>query len=341
MTTLKDLSHALGLSVTQVSRALNGHSDVSAATRERVVDAAKRLNYMPNVSARRLVSGRSGTVGLVFRNRSEVPADTLFVETTCGLSEFFAEHDLQFMLHVGRLADDEIKVYRRLVDSRTLDGFVILNPAVDDRRIAFLREREVPFVVHGRAAPDSAHPYFDIDNEEVAHRLTRHLIERGHRRIAFINGLRSLTFVEARQRGYARALSEAGIVYDETLHVAVEMTESAGLVESVRLVAHTAERPTAVICGNTRIAKGVYHAVEATGLSIPEDVSVVAHDDLLFEFDSERFNPPLTVTASALSESWKPMATFLARAIEGGHPLAEMQEVGRTVFIERASVATI
>lgn len=336
MTTLRDLSRHLGLSVTQVSRALNGHSDVSLDTRDRVQAAARELNYQPNLSARKLVSGRSGIVGLVLHDVPARQYDTLFVQIVGGLSRHFSARNMQFVLHISSPDDDPVQVYERLVNSGSLDGFVVLEPVANDPRVAFLRKRNVPFVIHGRIGPKYDHPFFDIDNEGVGYKLAKLLIDAGNRRIAFLNGATGRTYSEARAAGFRRALSEAGIPFDPAMLLNGEMTDGFGLISMAKLW-NEPVRPTGIACGNLLIAKGVLSALEALSQAVPKDVSVVAHDDVLPGLDSGAMPVPLTVTRSPLEESWKPLADILASAIEG-EPLGNLQRFGGITLVERASV---
>ena len=340
MTTLRDISRHLGLSVTQVSRALNGHSDVSADTRVRVTEAAKALKYQPNLTARKLVMGKSGIVGLVLPAVPAAPQDSLFVQIVGGLSRHFSHRQMQFVLHIAAPGDDIIEVYRKLINSGSLDGFVLLEPTQDDPRVAYLRERKVPFVLHGRTESSPNYPYFDIDNDGVGYDLTRYLTDRGHRRIAFLNGRAGRSYAESRLIGYARALAEVGVVYDPALYLCDEMSEGAGLLGTVQLWSGNRLRPTAIICGSTLIAKGVFQSLAALGLSVPGDVSVVAHDDELPGVRVAAFPVPLTVTWSPLERSWKPLAEILANAVDG-HPMEELQQLGKITLIERDSVAML
>lgn len=337
MTTLRDISRQLNLSVTQVSRALNGHSDVSADTRTRVMIAAKSLKYHPNLTARKLVMGKSGIVGLVLPKVPTILQDGLFVQIAGGLSSHFSRKGMQFVLHIADETDDIIDVYRRLIDSGSLDGFVVLEPVTNDPRVAYLRERKIPFVLHGRheSAPD--YPFFDIDNEAVGYRLTRLLLDKGHRRIAFLNGHAGRTYVQQRQTGYLRALAEAGLHSDPGLHKFDDMTEAFGLVGMVRLLEDRARMPTGVICGNTLIAKGVLHILNTLKIAVPGQVSVVAHDDELPDTHTMSFNPPLTVTHAPLENSWQPLAEILTEAVDG-MPIAQLQRFGKITLIERESV---
>lgn len=340
MATLKDLSRHLGLSVTQISRALNGHSDVNEATRDRVMAAARALNYQPNLSARKLATGRSGTVGLVMVAPSHPSEDPHFVQMISNLSFKFSRLDVRFLLHIADESDDLVEVHRKLVDSASLDGFIVVDAREDDPRIRFLRERGVPFVVHGRTGGPANYPYFDIDNYHVAHRLTRHLLDFGHRRIAFLNGQVGRAYSVARDQGYRDALAEAGVEYDPDLMRFGPMQPSSGLVDTIRLMEDRTHRPTAFIAGNSLLAKGIYEALAALHLSVPGDVSVVAHDDLLRGSETAAMHPPLTVTEAALKDSWEPITRLLVSALEG-QAIEDLQLIGDVRFVERRSAGPV
>ena len=135
MATLKDIARALDLSITQVSRALNDHSDVNAETRERVKATARKMNYHPNISARKLVSGRSGMVGLVSPRTRSGASDSIFLEVISGLSQQFSGRGMQFVLHIMTEDEATLPVYQRLIGKGALDGFVLSEPSDDDPRI--------------------------------------------------------------------------------------------------------------------------------------------------------------------------------------------------------------
>ena len=338
MATLKDIARALDLSITQVSRALNDHSDVSEDTRLRVKDAAQAMNYHPNASARKLVSGRSGMVGLVVPQHRDIGQDGIFLEVVAGLSAQFSGRGMQFVLHIMAENEPAIPVYQKLIGKALLDGFVLIDPQDQDPRIDFLARTGIAFVVHGRSGRAPGYPYFDIENEQLAYGLTAHVAARGHRRIAFLNGTSGRCYVTRREQGYHRALRDSGAEDLPHLHLNGEMDEATGLTATIRLFTGDAPRPTAIVCGNVRLARGVYQALSALNLAVPGDVSVVAHDDELPSLRASAFFPALTVTKAPLRDSWEPLADCLAGAI-AGKPLAELQRIGSFAFIERNSVA--
>lgn len=340
MATLKDIARKLDLSITQVSRALNDHSDVNEETRVRVKAAARAMNYHPNISARKLVSGRSGMVGLVVPHHRNIGQDGIFLEVVAGLSAQFSGRGMQFVLHIMAENDPILPTYQKLIGKAMLDGFVLIDPTDQDPRVDFLRKAGLPFVVHGRTCESPDYPYFDIENERLAHELTGHLTARGHRRIAFLNGIAGRSYVTVRQRGYQRALASAGIAPIPALHLNGHMDEAGGLISAVRLFSGDGPRPTAIVCGNVRLANGVYQALASLGLSVPGDVSVVAHDDHLPQLRASAFFPALTVTKSPLRDSWEPLADCLSGAI-AGLPLPGLQRIGGYEFIARNSVLAI
>ena len=340
MTTLKDLSRHLGLSVTQVSRALNNHADVSEKTKSRVRDAAKTLNYQPNLTARRLVTGRSGIVGLVYPSMPDPEDSWYFTQFVAGLSARFSRLGRQFMLHMADEERDVVDVYDRLVRSRSIDGFVVIIPQVADRRVDFLRAQKVPFVLHGQTMDEPDYPFFDIDNLAVGYDLTQHLIARGHKEIAILNGVSEASFVQRRFSGYRQALAEAGLPVRPEFQVVGTMTAELGLLETVRLFQSDGPKPTAIVASSMRIAKGIFQALAAIGLRVPDDVSVVAHDDILPDVAVGDLPVPITTTESPLNDSWEPLARFLIAAIDGA-PLKETQQIGRHKIVPRASVRNL
>ncbi|MCC5957234.1 MAG: substrate-binding domain-containing protein [Natronohydrobacter sp.] len=336
MATLRDLSKHLGISVTQVSRALNGYDDVSEATRQRVMDAARELGYSANISARMLKSGRSGIVAMVVDVAAERDVPDVLMAGVFGLSTGFARRDMQLILHAMPEGTDPVETHAKLARSGLIDGFVIVNPQFpQDPRITFLEGENVPFVVHGRDRITPDYPYVDIDNQRVGYELTRYLLGLGHRRIAMLDGAEGAAFSTARLAGHIAALAEAGLEPDMSLVRQAPMTEVIGR-NSMDAVLQLADRPTAVIAGNTMLAAGIYSAISEHGLEVGHDISVVAHDDRLPRLPAEDFTPALTVTESAISASVEPLVELLIARIAAKRTRPESRLLPVT-FVERAS----
>jgi LacI family transcriptional regulator len=161
---LKALSDALGLSRTTVSRALNGYDDVSEATRERVMRAARELGYVADPTARRLATGRADTIGIVYPFGAGDLGDPRFGEVVAGVTERLAERNLDFIIAAAR-PNAELDTYRRLVEGKLVDGLIVARTLVDDPRLAYLRSSAFPYVAYGRTRASEPYAWFDFDNE--------------------------------------------------------------------------------------------------------------------------------------------------------------------------------
>lgn len=315
MAKLKDISEITGISVAQVSRALNGHSDVSEETRERVLHAAKSLNYSPNLSARRLVTGRSNNIGFVKREHDQLAQDVTFLDNFIGLTRAFSEKDLHLSFHLVEQDKDILDVYSSLYYSGVIGGFVLTEPRRHDERITHLLAENIPFVVHGKDPDQSGYSYVDVDNFGIGYELTQYLILQGHKKIALINGVSTRDFSYSRLQGYKQALIDYNIDFDESLTIDGHMNEAFGNASALRLMRFSQTPPSAVICGNMLLAHGVYQAMNSLQMEIPRDVSIVAHDDDYAQFQGLEFQPLTTITRSAVSEAYQPLADFMARKI--------------------------
>lgn len=332
MATLKEISAELGLSVTTVSRALNGFPEVNKDTREKVQKAADKLGYRPNRVAQRLVTGRSGMVGMIVKIKPDMSADQTFFEILTGLTAALAERETDLVLAVDQ-ADDPIEPYKKLLERDILDGFILNAPERDDPRVNYLTERGIPFVLHGQDRPAPEYPTYGIDNVAVSEDSVRLLSQLGHRRIALINGDSRGAFAEDRVAGFvdamrARRLSAERVRNDASL-------ESHGYTHALDLLSQD-DAPTAFVCASTLIASGVMRAVRDLGLSVPGDVSVMAHDDALPLTRAINFDPALTVTRAPLRDACVPLANMLVDHLNGT-PAKDLRVILKAELIVRGS----
>lgn len=337
MATLKDISNALGLSPATVSRALNGFPEVSAKTRARVEEAARKMNYRPNQIARTLVTGRSGMVGFILKSPQDMVADPAFSVVVTGLSRYLAERDIDLVFQMA-VDDDEVAPYRRLRAKNTLDGFFINAPEIGDKRIAYLERHNIPFVVHGCAQTGAHYAYYDIDNYEVAASAARLLHDLGHRRIALLNGPQAYAYATARARGFTETLAARGVAIPERFISHARTGEHYGYTTALAMLAGgMGAAPTAFICASTPVAHGVMRAIADRGLSVPNDVSVIAHDDVLPEMRAINFTPALTVTRRPLSEACAPLADIMLALLNGQTPSSALRRTDAAELIIRQS----
>jgi len=311
--TLKEIGKELGLSAATVSRALNGFPEVNEATRKKVHEAADRLGYRPNRVAQRLVTGRSGMVGLIVKIKPDMSADQTFFEILTGLTAALAARETDLVLAVDQ-DGDPVEPYRRLLERDILDGFILNAPVRDDPRVAFLQSVGTPFVMHGqdRAAPN--YPSFGIDNQRVSADAVKLLAQLGHRRIALINGELNSAYACDRLDGFVDAMTHRGLAVDCIRNEAT--FERHGYTHALDLLSGPMP-PTAFVCATTLIASGVFQAARDLGLSIPGDVSVIAHDDALPQTRAISFDPALTVTRAPLRDACAPLANMLVDHLDG------------------------
>lgn len=334
MTTLRELARHLGLSPATVSRALNGFPEVGEKTRARVIEVAEQLNYKPNTSARRLATGKSGMVGIIFRSSRNLLVDPHFVEFLAGLSSGLADREIDLIIHTAPRGE-LVSHYRRFVASGSVDGLIVSAPEVSDERIAMLSANDFPFVVHGRTADDVPYPFFDIDNDGAFAAATSLLTDLGHRRIALLNGPAEMAFSRQRAAAFARVTRERGITIPQRFIVSDDMSEELGHQRAEAMLADRLP-PTAFVCSSTLQALGVIRAATAAGLLVGSDISIIAHDDVLPHMRSEHFAPALTVTRSPIRDAGTALAEMIVARIAGTDAQA-LQRIVPADLIVRAS----
>ncbi|MGO4567378.1 substrate-binding domain-containing protein [Rhizobium sp. 2YAF20] len=332
---LKQLSQMLGLSQTTVSRALNGYPEVNRETRERVLSAVRETGYRPNKAAQRLATGKAGSIGLVMPTAPGHYSDVHFGEFLSGLGEEALRHDFHFVIMPAE-PDDEVAALRRLAVSGNVDALFAAYMRGNDPRLEMLKSLSIPFVVHGRSlGAQSDYPYLDIDNEGAFYNATKLLLLLGHRRFALMNGPVHYDFAMRRKNGTVAALSERGLILEESCVSHTLMTDEQGAIAMERFL-QLAERPTAILCSSTVLALGAIRAVTQAGLKLGEDISLIAHDDVLPLLKPENFSVPLTTTRSSLRAAGVRIAERLIGGVKNLGPFPE-QELWKTELIVRAS----
>jgi LacI family transcriptional regulator len=338
MTTLKDVARHLGLSPATVSRALNGFPEVGAKTRLRVTAAAHELGYTPNSNARRLATGKTGVVGMIFRSTSNLMVDPHFTDFLAGLCSQLANSEIDLLFHVAP-PGQQLPHYNRMINCGAVDGMLVSAPEVEDQRIETLLARNFPFVVHGRHAAHVPYAFYDIDNDGAFTAATRLLCALGHKRIALLNGPKGLAYAEQRERAFTRTIAEQGFSVPAAFISHDEMGEEAGHARASAMLRHE-ERPTAFICSSSLLALGVYRAVAEANLVIGHDVSVIAHDDVLPHMRTEHFAVPLTVTRAPIRDASVHLADMIAKVIAGAEPKS-LQKTETVDLVVRESTGAV
>ena len=330
---LKELAQHLGLSQTTVSRALNGYPEVKESTRKLVFEAAQRLGYRPNASARRLATGRVGAIGIVLRGSDEFGPH--MNEFLGGLSERLSDQEIDIVLITVSSFEEELAAYRRAAASKKVDAFVLHSPHARDARVDLLLDLGLPFVLHGRTDVGRPHAWLDIDNQGAIERATSHLLDLGHRRIALINGIRGRTFAEHREAGYRAALDGRGIPVDPALIANAVFTDEVAF-RIAQSMLELRPRPTAFIPGSMMTALGIFRAIRQAGLALGRDVSMIAHDDVFPYLNADNMYPTMSTTRSSIRAAGVRIAELLMQLI-GGKPAHTIHEIWPVDLVLRQS----
>jgi len=306
--TLSDVARLAGVSIATASKALNGRAQVRAETRAKVVAAAEQLQFSPNSLARSLLSGRSGTVGLVthdLEGRFSIP-------TLMGAEDAFGTGKVSVLLCDAR--GDAIREQHHIqaLLGRRVDGLIIVGARPDPR--PSLGNLPVPVVYAYAPSDDPRDCSLVSDNVGGGRLAAEHLITCGRSRVAVISGEASYGAAQDRVAGATAALAEAGLepVGGHALYGA--WTEDWGRGAIRGLLAKHPE-VDAVLCGSDQIARGVLDALRELGREVPQDVAVMGHDN--WEVLATNARPPLTSIDMNLEELGRRAAARLFEAIEG------------------------
>lgn len=294
MTTMAEVAKEAGVSITTVSHVLNGTRPVNANTVERVQAAIQRTGYRPHSIARALAGARTQSIGLAISGIS----NPYFMDVVAAIEAEAAGHG-----HTLLLADThdepekELQMVQELV-LRRVDGLLLAPSAgAEEQALRYLSKQSLPVVLLDRFLPVAV-DQVGTDNEEPTAQLVEHLAGLGHRRIGLVAGLQGLSTTEERITGYRAGLQRSDIHLDGDL-----IEYGASQHESARLATHrlldVAEPPTALIAANNAMTIGVLHALRERGMSVPNDIALVAFDDLEW---SDLFQPRLTVIAQPTRE---------------------------------------
>jgi LacI family transcriptional regulator len=274
---IRDLAEILGLSITTVSRVLNGKAKkyrIREETQQRVLQAAREYNYVPNKLARGLKMSRTDTLGLIIPDIS----NPFFADIAQSIEK---EARLQgYSLILGDSGDDQTieTDLIRLLLSHKVDGIIIAPVGIDYKQIIQTYNSGMPLVVIDRCFPEIGLPYITSDNYQGGNDAVNYLIAMGHRKIACIQGIPKSRPTFERVRGYKDALRRYSIPVDDSLIVGDNYTIENGYKQT-RILFSMEDPPTAIFALSNLIGLGAMKAVEEMGLKIPDNISLISFDE--------------------------------------------------------------
>lgn len=327
--TLEMVAAAAGVSPSTVSRILNGTAVVSDDKRAAVDEAIARLGFVPNPVARGLAGGRTLSVGVV----TQAIDSPFYGGALRGIEVELSSAGYSPLFVSGHWNAAEEARCIDVLRSRRVDGIIVLTGRLSDASLTALAQ-SLPVVVTGRRLQAPNLHALSFDNFEGGRLATHHLLQQGHRRIAFINGDTRHPDAKERQRGYRAALQAAGVPHDPALVLPGQYTEASGLMAVERLLDSRAPF-SAIFAANDQMAFGASLGLHRRGLRVPQDVSVVGFDDVATATYSI---PPLSTVHHPVLELGQLAARAMLQLLAGQVP--ELQMPGPR-FIVRESTRAI
>jgi LacI family transcriptional regulator len=323
--TIKDVARMAEVSVTTVSRVLNRKMVVRKETEERIWAAVEALGYRPDFSARALVTGQTRAIGVVVRDI----CDPFFAPIVHGVTCVANAHDYSSFLS-NLSADPSRAFYLQLVREKRVDGIIITTSHIPDEQVSLICKEGVPLVLVNRQMDDVAS--ICTDNERGGYEITCHLIELGHRDIAYIGVPSYIRSGIPRKAGYQRALGEHGLRLNPDA-IVVEENSADGGYRAAQALVSTREKVTAVFCYDDVMAIGAMRAFQEHRMQVPEDIAVVGYDDIPL---AAHVSPPLTTVRQATQTMGIRAMQMLIKLMEG-EDLAEREVLLQPELVIRRS----
>lgn len=308
-TTIKDVAREAGVAVSTVSNALNGSSLVTEETRAKVAEAAKKLNYVPNMNGRFLKSGRSKTLCFI--------TSSIRGEYFCRLLDAVNEECVQKGYGLDIVVTWDRGVMMNHIVGGRFDGFFLFEgERIREKELEQLKREHITAVMLDRKYEEQRIGCVVFDSYRAGHEVTKYLINLGHKRICFVDSAADIYDCVERKRGYSDALLEAGIELGE--HYIIQgyfdenVTYSAVLAQAKL---HREDFPTAFVCGNDQSAMGAVKALKLLGYRVPEEVSVTGFDDIEV---AGYFEPHLSTVRNPIEEQGKNAVGLMLEMLDGG-----------------------
>ncbi|WP_039763656.1 LacI family DNA-binding transcriptional regulator [Caldicellulosiruptor sp. F32] len=298
--TIKDIAKALGISPSTVSRALNNYSDISPETRDKVIEMAKKLNYVPNIFAKGLVTSKTKRVGLFIEDlEREGIYGVFYYEILTSFRKAAMDNGYEVVL-LSTTSEEQKKVhFDTVMQEKQLEGAFVMGLKTDDEYLNEIQKSTYPVVLLDIPIKNSNIGYVTTNNLKGAQIATEHLIHLGHRKIGFLNGHKKAYVSQERLNGYILALSKNGISIDNELIVEGDFTEESGYKAADYFLE---KGVTAVFAASDMMAIGLIKRFKDLGVDVPAKVSIVGFDDISI---ARYITPTLTTIRQNKSEMGK------------------------------------
>lgn len=287
---IRQVARLAGVSISTVSRALNGYADVNAETRAKVAQAAEELGYRPSWAASMLRRAETRTVTFMVSKPWTKFMDPFFLGVLDGLEQALSAGGYDLQVVMAREYDREFDTIRRIVAAARCDALVFARVRPVDERVEYMKSAGMPFATVGRTFAGD-HDWIDRDNETMGRMAVERVVALGHRHVALLSAPLRYTYAHQVRAGVRKAMEAAGIAHDPALEVECYLSRATGAEAVTHLFVGRRKAPTALICGNDMIAMSAMEGLAALGLVPGQDVAVIGADDMPL---SAYATPPLT-----------------------------------------------
>lgn len=293
--TIQDLAHCLNLAPSTVSKALNDYPHISSETKQRVLEAVRELDYYPSAAARDLRRRKTNRIGFSY-GYTTTDIGELASRLINGAVAAAEKADFNVMLYP--VTENQLEKLTRICKTREVDGLLLLGGSQVAESIDLLQAEQIPFIVLVLQFEELDVPFVTADYRGATIEATHHLIELGHKRIAYVGQAALGKHHSDRIASYEHALKEANLTIDETLVMSAGTEPGAGY-QVMRTLLELANPPTAVLVIHDPLAIECLQAVKDAGLRVPDDVAIIGSDDLR---ESRSTAPPLTTIHPPFAE---------------------------------------
>ncbi|MCD7820385.1 MAG: LacI family transcriptional regulator [Lachnospiraceae bacterium] len=313
-TTIKDVAKLAGVSLTTVSHALNGYKDVSEQTRQRVLEAAKQLDYAPDENARALGGRPSQTIALMLAGGlNNTDESGMIFGLISGIYSVAQTTQYDFMILTASREMQSEQSFVRQCRQKMVDGIIVFGLAVDMLYYEQIKECGIPCILVDVDLPGDTNRMVSVDNERAAYEEVSHMFDQGYRNIAVLNGRPEAQVCSRRLMGYQRALAERGLPVRPEWNVYTEYDEGK-TANAVRDLTARYPEIDAFFCASDAVAIAATSAVAEMGLRVPEDIGMAGFDDFPV---SKYFHGGITTVTQIPYEMGRTCADTLIALIEG------------------------
>jgi LacI family transcriptional regulator len=331
--TIDDIAAEAGVSIASVSRVLNQADGVGAATRKRILEVVKRLNYHPNLHARGLAANKPNAIGIVITRVSQFAfSNPYYAETLKGIESRTRESDQYLVFSFS--GDDRDRSYTQMVHQHLAAGLIVLGNRIGDPWLKEAVREKVPLILIPGDPTEPAIPSVDFDNVDAGAKSVEHLADLGHRKIGLINGSLYSKYSADRLKGFQAALRKRRLPVRKQFIAYTDFTPESAY-QAMKALLALSDRPTAVLIVNDHCSLGALKAAREMNCRVPQDISIVGSGDVQF---TTMASPPLTTIREPFYEIGWEAADRLLRII-GGQELSESQLILPAELVVRSSTA--